>query len=237
MEVPDRYVIIAVRNHALHVGKCFSANLGRTTLLSYSREPKRTDTATRARASRRMAASRKNVVGSHFLTLHIGSPAGILELMEGEPLATLNQIPNRETRRFAERIKKGDYARDPETLEHPEGDMFVRAFRALSALSSKSRITLEIYDDDERTPELWNFIWSAWEPVEAFALPLSPFGAPHVTYKDRGAIAKYLDQFKQVRESGGYDTSFVSSRDLDSLISVLETVAADGPGVFVFIEY
>jgi hypothetical protein len=176
-------------------------------------------------------------VGSHFLTLHLGSPAGILELLEKKPLATLNQIPDLATRRFAERIIKGEYTRDPETLEHPEGDMFVRAFHALSELSSKSRITLEIYDDDERTPELWNFIWSAWEPAEAFALPLSPFGSPAVTYKDRGAIVKYLDQFRQVRESGGYDTDFISSRNLDSLISALETVATDGPGLFVFIEY
>ena len=176
-------------------------------------------------------------MGSHFLTLHIGSPAGISEVMKREPLATLNQIPDLETRRFAERIMKGDYTRDPETLEHPEGDMFVRAFHALSELASESRITVEIYDDDERTPELWNFIWSAWEPAEAFALPLSPFGTPAVTYKDRGAIVKYLDQFKQVRESRGYDSRLLSSRNLDALISVMETVATDGPGVFVFIEY
>jgi hypothetical protein len=65
--------------------------------------------------------------------------------------------------------------------------VFIRAFQALSELSSKPRITLEIYDDDEKTPELWNFIWSDWEPTEAFNLPLSPFGAPAVTYKDRGA--------------------------------------------------
>jgi hypothetical protein len=176
-------------------------------------------------------------VGSHFLTLHIGSPARISELMEREPLATLNQIPDLETRRFAERIMTGDYGRDPETWEHPEGHMFISAFQALSELSSKSRIRLEIYDDDERTPELWNFIWSDWEPAEAFILPLSPFGAPAVTYKDRGSIVKYLNQFKQVRESGGYDDDFMSATDLDLLISVLETAAVDGPGVFVFIEY
>jgi hypothetical protein len=163
-------------------------------------------------------------VGSHWLTLHIGSPAGIAELSEREPLATLKQIPDLGTRRFAERIMKGDYTRDPETLEHPEGNMFISAFHALSELSSKSRITLEIYDDDERIPELWNFIWSDWEPAEVFALPLSPFGTPAVTYKDRGAVVKYLDQFRQVRESGGYDTDFVSSRVLDSLISVLEAI-------------
>lgn len=79
-------------------------------------------------------------VSSHFLTLHIGSPAEILELIEREPLATLNQIADLETRRFVERIVTGDYSRDPKTQEHPEGHMFIRAFRALSKLSSKSRI-------------------------------------------------------------------------------------------------
>jgi hypothetical protein len=156
--------------------------------------------------------------------------------MKREPLATLNQIPDLETRRFAERIMIGDYSRDPETWEHPEGHMFIRAFQALSELSSKSRTTLEIYDDDERTPELWNFIWSNWEPTEAFDLPLSPFGAP-ITYKDREAIVKYLNQFKHVRESGAYDSNFISATNLDLLISVLETAVVDGPGVFVFIEY
>lgn len=175
-------------------------------------------------------------MSSHFLTLHIGSPTGISALAADRP-AVLNQISDIETRRFAERIMNGDYSRDPDTLEHPEGHMFVRAFKALSEFSAKSRVTLEIYDDDERTPELWNFIWSDWEPEEAFGLPLSPFGAPAVTYKDRGAIVKYVEEFKQVRESGGYDTELMASAALDSLITVLETVAADGPGVFVFIEY
>jgi hypothetical protein len=176
-------------------------------------------------------------VGSHFLSLHIGSPAKISQLVEREAAATLNQIPDLETRGFAERIMRSDYTLDPETWEHPEGDRFIRAFHALSELSSNSRITLEIYDDDERTPELWNFIWSDWEPAGEFALPLSPSGAPAVTYKDRGAIAKYLDQFRRVRESGGYDTGLVSSTVLDALISFLETAVTDGPGVFVFIEY
>jgi hypothetical protein len=191
----------------------------------------------KARAHALPATRGESSVGSHFLTLHIGSPAGISELMAREPLETLSQISDLETRRFAERIMKGDYTRDPETSEHPEGDLFVRAFHALSGLSSKSRITLEIHDDDEGTPELWTFIWSAWEPAEAFALPLSPFGTPAVTYKDSEATAKYLDQFKQVRKSGGYDTRLVSPRNLDALISILEAVSADGPGVFVFIEY
>jgi len=176
-------------------------------------------------------------VGSHFLTLHIGSPAGISALMEGAPQATLEQIPDLETRRFAERIVTGDYSRDAETLEHPEGHMFIRAFKALSELSAGSQVTLELYDDDERTPELWDFIWSDWEPTEVFDLPLSPFGAPALTYKDRAAVVKYVEEFKQVRASGGYASELMASAELDALISTLETVAADGPGVFVFIEY
>jgi hypothetical protein len=176
-------------------------------------------------------------MGSHFLTLHVGSPAAISELMARDSRRAIDQIPDVETRRFAEKIMTGEYTRDPDTWEHPEGHMFVRAFQALSELSSKSRTTLEIYDDDERTPELWNFIWSDWEPAGTFALPLSPHGAPAVTYKDRGAIVKYLNQFKEVRDAGGYDPSLLSPTDLDSLISVLETTAAQGPGVFVFIEY
>jgi hypothetical protein len=169
-------------------------------------------------------------MGSHFLTLHQGSPEALMSL---DP----KEIPDGETREFVVKILTGDFTRDPKTHEDEDGGKFVLALRAMSERVSPEKVTFELYEDDERTPELWNFIWSEWEPCDPIHLPLSPYGVPAVTFKGPEVIGEYIEQFKSVASSGGYDERFVSSAVLDSMISFLERTSRRGSGVFVFIEY
>jgi hypothetical protein len=97
--------------------------------------------------------------------------------------------------------------------------------------------TLELYEDEEETPELWNFIWSDWEPEDPFELPLSPNGSPAVTFKDSQAAAIWLSRFDKVQKAGGYDSRYLSSDDLARLILVLQEALKQSSDVFAFIEY
>jgi hypothetical protein len=176
-------------------------------------------------------------MGSHFLTLHTGSPDAISTLKKKDHRELLDHVKDPALRDFVVKILEENFTRDSKTLEHPDGHHFVRAFEVLSQFVCKQAVTLELYDDDEETPELWNFIWSEWEPEDYFFIPLSPYGTPKVTYKNNQALVKYLDQFKSVRKNGGYQNNFVGPKELDSLISTIESAIHQGLGVFVFIEY
>jgi hypothetical protein len=129
------------------------------------------------------------------------------------------------------------YPRDPNTLQSPDGAKVVAAFEALCKSVAEQSLTLECYIDDEQTPELWEFVWSDWEPEDYFELPLSPYGTPAVTYKDAAATKKFIAVLEGVKKTGGYKNQhFFSNSNLDSLVAFLEESAAHHRGVFVFIS-
>jgi hypothetical protein len=179
-------------------------------------------------------------MGSHFLTLYV-APLGKLSIIIGSKdlanLAALGIAEGSAERPYIEKLIQRDYVRDPETFEAEDGAPLIRALAALCKKTATTSVTLELYEDEEETPELWNFIWSDWEPEDPFELPLSPNGSPAVTFKDSKAAAVWLSRFEKVKKAGGYDSRYLSSDDLARLILVLQEALKQSSDVFAFIEY
>jgi len=179
-------------------------------------------------------------MGSHFLTLYavpLNKLAAIVGSKDVTKLAALGIAEDAEDGPYIEQLIQGNYSRDPETLESEFGGPLVRALDALCKKTADAEVTLELYDDPEVTPELWNFIWSEWEPHDPLKLPLCSDGAPNVTYKDSNAAAVWLKQFEAVKKSGGYDMNNMDPDDLATLIQFLQDIVKQSSGVFAFIEY
>ena len=152
-------------------------------------------------------------------------------------LAALGIAEDAPERPYIEQLIRRDYARDPDTFEAEDGAHLVRALAALCEKTASKKATLELYEGEEETPELWNFIWSEWEPENPFELPLSPYGSPAVTFKDSHAAAVWLNRFETVKEAGGYDSRYLNADDLATLILILQEAVQQSAGVFAFIEY
>ena len=179
-------------------------------------------------------------MGSHFLRLYV-APLEKLSAIVGSKdlakLAALGIADDDAERPYIERLIQRDYARDPDTFEAEDGAQVVRALAALCEKTASKKATLELYEDEEETPELWNFIWSDWEPGDPFELPLSPDGSPAVTFRDSDAAAEWLSRFERVKEAGGYDSRYLNAGDLATLILMLQEAVQQSAGVFAFIEY
>jgi hypothetical protein len=179
-------------------------------------------------------------MGSHFLTLYVAPLEKLSAIVGSKDLAKLDALSIAEEaaeRQYIDRLIQRDYARDKDTFEAEDGAQLIRALAALCEKTASTRATLEIYDDEEETPELWNFIWSEWEPEDPFELPLSPDGSPAVTFKDSHAAAVWLSRFERVKEAGGYDSRYLNAGDLATLIRLLQEAVQQSAGVFAFIEY
>jgi len=152
-------------------------------------------------------------MGSHFLTLYaapLDKVSAIVGCKDAEKLTALGIAEDADERPYIERLIQGQYARDPETFEAEDGAELVRALAVLCEKTASAQVTLELYEDEEETPDLWAFIWSEWEPADPFELPLSPDGAPAVTYKDPAVAADWLRRFEAVKKAGGYGTRYLA---------------------------
>jgi hypothetical protein len=163
--------------------------------------------------------------------------ASIVGSHDPAKLAALGFAEDDDARPYLEKLIQGDYARDPDTFEAEDGAELIRALAALCEKTSSGQVTLELYEDEDETPDLWNFIWSDWEPDDPFELPLSPDGAPAVTFKDSNAAAAWLSRFEKVKSAGGYARRYLSPDELDSMLEFLRDTVKQSSGVFAFIEY
>ncbi|GAB1643190.1 hypothetical protein [Krasilnikovia sp. MM14-A1259] len=129
------------------------------------------------------------------------------------------------------------YSRDPKTFQHETGPAVIRAFERVCAISSSASVTVEMYDDEEESPLLWNFIWDEWDGDDTLELPLSPHGVPAVTWHGPARTTRYLAAFEELRSSGSSDEEYLGEDEIDEIIEALQSAGAEGKGVFVFVEY
>lgn len=160
----------------------------------------------------------------------------VAEIIKDKDASVADQIPDTESKTYLQKIFDHEYDRDPDTYEHPEGDKYIAAFHELCKGAAEKSLSIECSVDNEQTPELWNLVWSDWEPEDFLELPLSPEGLPAVTYKNSTALQRYTDKLKEVEAGGGYDSSFLRQEDLKEITRFLQECAGSGMDVFIFIS-
>jgi hypothetical protein len=126
------------------------------------------------------------------------------------------------------------YTRDPDSLEHEDADGIIWAFEQLCRYSCAASATVEMDEDEDETPLLWDFIWSDWDGGDLLELPLSPYGAPAVGWHGPQRAAQYRDEFAALRSSGANNERYLPAEELDQIIEILDTAVKAGQGVFVF---
>jgi hypothetical protein len=172
-------------------------------------------------------------MGSQWLTLDVCSVAEVVASLERpETVERVTEAVRPAVLRLAQR----DYQRDPKTWQHADADLLIQALREVTALLSNGSQQIELHADEDETPELWDFIWSEWEPSDALQLPLSPHGVPAVTYKDSTSAARYAERFKALRARGGYARRKLAPTQLDALVAALDEAANAERGLFAYYE-
>ena len=162
---------------------------------------------------------------------------GSRDITTVERVAETAEVPlGTDQRQALAALLNREYTRHPRTLEHDSAPHLIRAFGRLCRLSSSASTTVEMYDDPDATPVLWNFIWSDWDGADMLALPLSPYGNPAVTWHGPQLTAKFRAEFTAWRSGGSLDETYLMGYELDSIIDILGTAEEQGRGVFVFYE-
>lgn len=130
----------------------------------------------------------------------------------------------------------GEYARLPKAARDQHAPGLIQAFQVLCHDLCRLSVTLQVYDDEEVTPLLWDFLWSDWDGQDPLGLPFSPYGVPAVVWHGPRRIAICRNEFVSLRADGGYDPRYLPPQELDNLINLLNAAVAVNSGVFVFAE-
>jgi hypothetical protein len=131
---------------------------------------------------------------------------------------------------------RGTFTRDSKTLESPNAPLIIRAFERICRHFASADLTIEAYEDEDRTPLLWDFVWSEWDGGDDLGLPLSPYGVPAVTWHGPGRVVELLSSFESLHSEGEWDRDCLSLESLDLLLCTLRGARAHQQGVFVFTE-
>jgi hypothetical protein len=128
-----------------------------------------------------------------------------------------------------ERLIDGDFGAE----EQPDGHLFVYLFQDLCLALAQSKATEEIYVDEDRFPEIWDFVWDASET--RFGLPLSPYGGPAAGYWDRAGVKRFIATFDGLDHAALTESAGNSyAEEIRRLLAVLKAAERQDRGVFVF---
>jgi hypothetical protein len=172
-------------------------------------------------------------MGSHFMTLYACDPdALVAKVGSGDPGQTPGDAPE-EAGPFLDQLIQGAY---PRADEHDDAPELIRAFELLCKALDPNGTAIEMYEDEDESPELYRFCWAEWDGDDPFELPFSPHGVPAVTYHGPAATERWAKIFTELRDTE-WNEDMIAGEDLDELISALDSAASRGTGVFLFLEY
>jgi len=158
------------------------------------------------------------------------APARERVVSANEHLLNLNPGSREDTLRALDQLLAGSY---PTEDDHPDASSLIHAFhlicRAVAPFSSETEIDV----DEERFPEIWDFVWSA-DPTP-FHLPLSEWGAPAVGHWKTADAERHLGTLRALdfdalasRAGSDYRT------DIEDVCRCLSAAREKAMGVFVF---
>jgi hypothetical protein len=127
------------------------------------------------------------------------------------------------------RLVEGAY----EPGEQPDGHTVIYAFEHLCRTYAQEAETVEIYVDQDKFPEIFDFVWKSEN--DPFLLPMSKQGSPACTHWNNAQVKRYLQLFQRIdmeRLSERTDSDY--SEELEALCRVLAAASERGQGVFVF---
>ena len=181
-------------------------------------------------------------MGSHFMKIHpmhLGTVAEIIGSNDPSLLRSLCETSGA-TRGDADRLAMAELiggrftSSDHHLGEHPNAPTLIRALDRLCEYTSQPAPAIEMYDDDERSPLLWEFIWRGGNPL---GLPRSPHGVPAMTWHEPSETARYAMRFTDLKSSGTWNRECLSDAELDEIIRLVRQAKTANLGVFVFVEY
>ena len=128
-----------------------------------------------------------------------------------------------------EKIIQGAYKAD----EHSGAHNLIYAFEHLCRLYARHAETVEISVDEEKFPEIFDFVWKS--DNDPFGLPSSKFGSPACAHWNNQQVKRFVRLFSTL------DIEKLRSRtdsdyrvEVDALCGVLRAADDSGQGVFVF---
>lgn len=179
-------------------------------------------------------------MGSNFMAVYVCDLDQIIQLLQSRDGTAVQAItaaadqPLTASESEALRLLvERRYVRDPHTSVADNGDVLIRAFERVCRHLCSSHAGVDMYEDEDETPLLWEFVWDAEDPLD---LPTSPHGTPAVGWHDPEQTAHYVTGFSRQRADGSIDEQFLQPEELDVLIDLLTAAQAQGRGVFVFRE-
>jgi hypothetical protein len=181
-------------------------------------------------------------MGSHFMRIHpidLPTLGRVLGSNDPELLGMLcpkaGASPKKKAARAMRDLISGAYATAyPRGEEHPDAAYLIQALEGLCRHLGGKAIAIEMYDDEDESPELCHFIWDGGNPL---GLPHSPDGVPAVTWRGPSEIANHLAIFTDLKSAGTWNTRFLPAAELDGIIRDLERAQDRSQGVFVFVDY
>ena len=183
-------------------------------------------------------------MGSKFISIyaadlaevgkHVGSgDADLVRWLSQEQTEPMSE----DEREALDALVSGDYPRfEGDDPEYEQADDLIRAFEFLCEHACVVRDTIEMYDHEEETPLLWEFLWSEVDGDNPFELPYSEYGTPAVAWHTPARVMDYRARFAQWRAGGEVNERFIGLHELDGLIAILERAVEGGHGAFVFYE-
>lgn len=169
-------------------------------------------------------------MGSHFLTLHACGLEQIQALIGSKDAKLLAKIPTAARDEHADALRallEQDFdAADPAAL--------IRALEVFCKSAAMHSVTIEMYDDEDAAPLLWQLCWEGDEVID---LPLSDDGTPALTCLAPASVNARLQAFQQLQQSGGYEDRYLNKDDLERIVGALQVAEAGKLGMFGFVEY
>lgn len=174
---------------------------------------------------------RKGAMGSKFMSIYVADLAEIERVVGSGDADLVGRLEGEATEELGSLVD-GDYPKDEQEDERAAD--LIRALEILCLQLCPSRTTIEMNDDREETPLLWDFLWSGWEGGNPLRLPVSPWGTPAVTWHGPDRVARYRGEFERWRAGGVGNERFIRVDELDDLVAILTEAVEEGRGVFVF---
>lgn len=175
-------------------------------------------------------------MGSEFMSVYVSGVEpvrGLVGARSADAVArAVGLVPD-----DPELVRRLVYAEYPRGEECDDAVELIRACAALIAGCSPHAVTLEFYDDPEQAPLLWEFVWSQTAGCDPFELPLSPYGAPAIAYRDPRVAADFLARFETARNKQEIPPRCMAPDEVDTLIATLRRAVEAREGVWVYREY
>jgi hypothetical protein len=174
-------------------------------------------------------------MGSKFVSLYVCDANQVERRVGSGDLAYLKTLDlDAEEVPLVQRLLRREYQRDPETKESPEGTKLIYAFERICAKEAVQQTSLEVYVDEDLTPELWALVTADWSIPDRLELPLSEYATNSVVYLDPKDLLPHREALAARERAGDTDEECFPPESLRECLALLDVALGKAFGVYVF---